>query len=343
VFLGVEIGGTKLQAALGDGRGTILRATSVRAEPTAGRAGICSQVEALTARLLHEAGATAERISLAGIGFGGPVRPDEGVVCKSHQVAGWEEFPITRWFEEATGVAAVVGNDSDLAGLAEAHFGAGRGCSRVVYMNIGSGVGGAIVLDGEVYSSQGSGASEIGHMRMVPGEPGAPWATLEDLASGWRLAAAAREEAERRPDSELARLSAIRGGTTTETLVDAVRAGDPAAAAVWDRAVEILGVAVANVVALLRPEAFIVGGGVSLAGEVLFEPLRAQVERQVFPPFRGSYALAPAQLGEEVVLHGALKLARDSSDGAATTRAARCERRLGGRGSRASDPKEQFP
>lgn len=318
MFLGVEIGGTKLQAAIGDGRGAIRRTASVRADPTAGRAGICAQVEDLATGLLREAQASGERVERAGIGFGGPVRPAEGVVYKSHQVSGWEEFPITRWFEEALGVSAVVGNDSDLAGLAEAHFGAGRGRSRVVYMNIGSGVGGAIVLDGEVYASQGSGASEIGHMRLLPAGPGAPWATLEDLASGWRLAAAAREAAEQNPTSELARLAERRGGATTETLVEAVRLGDPVAAAIWGRAVEVLGVAIANVVALLRPEAFLVGGGVALSGEVLFEPLRAQVERQIFPPFRGSCAILPAELGEAVVLHGALKLARDRPGDAPT-------------------------
>jgi glucokinase len=199
-----------------------------------------------------------------------------------------------------------------LAGLAEAHFGAGQGKSRVAYMNIGSGIGGALVIDGRLYASQGEGASEIGHLRIRPGHPGAPWQTLEDLASGWSLARAARRVAEADDTSNIyRRVEGLTSKITAQTLIQAVEERDPPAVDIWLKAIEHWSVAIANVITLFRPEVFVIGGGVALAGDILFEPLKREVARQVFAPFLDSYDILPAALGEEVVVHGALKLASD--------------------------------
>lgn len=234
-----------------------------------------------------------------------------GIVLKSHQVEGWDSFRLRDWLAAELGTPVALGNDSDLAGLAEARLGAGRGCSPVVYMNIGSGIGGALVVEGELYTGQGRGAAEIGHLRIAPDQPGLPWRTLESVASGWSLAAAARAASREQPESLLGKLA---GGdperVTTETLVQAVRSGDPVAEAIWRSTIEYLGVAVANVMTLLNPECFVLGGGVALVGDLLFEPLEREARRQAFAPFAGSWKIVPAALGEEVVLHGALLLAQ---------------------------------
>lgn len=311
-YLGIEIGGTKLQAALGNGEGTLEHLQRVPAEARGGREAICRQIVELSHTVLQSAGISKSNVERIGIGFGGPVDPAAGLVCTSHQVEGWDNFPLVPWLEEHVGIPVVLGNDSDLAGLAEANVGAGRGKSRVVYMNIGSGIGGAIVIDGRVYMSQGAGASEIGHLRIRPSHHGAPWQTLEDVASGWNLATAAKRAAERDPESQLAKLvNGELSRITTHTLIKALDVRDQAAVEIWLRAIEYLGVAIANVITLLRPEIFVLGGGVSLAGDILFEPLKREVAKQVFAPFAGSYVIVPAALGEDVVLHGALKLARD--------------------------------
>ena len=311
-YLGIEIGGTKLQAALGDGEGTLTHLERVPAKSSGGREAICHQIIEIIDATLASAGLTRADIKRIGIGFGGPVDPSAGIVCTSHQVDGWDNFPIVSWLRESVGIPVVLGNDSDMAGLAEANFGAGRGKNRVAYMNIGSGIGGAIVIDGRVYMSQGAGASEIGHLRIRPSHPGAPWQTLEDVASGWNMATAAKRASEHDPEGHLAKL--VDGQTsriTTHTLIKALQVRDPAAVDIWLRAIEHLGVAIANVITLLRPEIFAVGGGVSLAGDILFEPLKREVAKQVFAPFADSYVIVPAALGEDVVIHGALKLARD--------------------------------
>ena len=148
MYLGIEIGGTKLQAGVGAGQGTLIALERTTANADGGREAICQQIVPLCRTVLERAGYKRSDIDVVGIGFGGPVEPSTGRVVQSHQVDGWDDFPLTDWLRAELDVPAILGNDSDLAGLAEAHFGAGSGRNRVVYMNIGSGIGGAIVIDG---------------------------------------------------------------------------------------------------------------------------------------------------------------------------------------------------
>src|SRR5207302_1184127 len=124
-----------------------------------------------------------------GIGFGGPVDDAARTVIKSHQIQGWDNFPLADWMGAVLGWPAVLGNDADVAGLAEALFGAGKGLSPVFYVTIGSGIGGGLIIDGEIYRGTGKGAAEIGHLQVWDdGE----WVILEDAASGWSILAEAQ-------------------------------------------------------------------------------------------------------------------------------------------------------
>jgi glucokinase len=313
-FIGVEIGGTKLQAGLGDGCGGLVRLERVRAHAELGHLEICRQTLELIRALLASAESSLERIACVGIGFGGPVDARAGMTLRSHQVAGWDRFPINEWMTSSLGLPAVLGNDSDLAGLAEAHFGAGRGYSPVVYMNVGSGIGGALVIHGRNYPAQGIGALEIGHLRFPSRSHDQPGPTLESLCSGWGMADQARAAADRDRNSLLWALADHEPDKiTAEVLVEAVRRGDPTANRVWAEAIARLALAIANVITLLHPARFVLGGGVAMAGDLLFDALRWQVARNVFEPFADSYLIVPAALGESVVVHGALKLAHDAT------------------------------
>ena len=136
--------------------------------PADGGDGIRKQIVAAMPELLRASRTSnADRSAGVGIGFGGPVDDATRSVIKSHQIAGWDGFPLADWVSELVGVPAVLGNDADVAGLAEALFGAGKGLSPIFYITVGTGIGGGLIIDGEIYRGAGRGAAEIGHLRPV--------------------------------------------------------------------------------------------------------------------------------------------------------------------------------
>ncbi len=309
MFLGIEIGGTKLQMGVGDGLGGRLIALERTAvQPAEGAAGIRRQIERIGTQLIRRHGITG-----IGIGFGGPVDRAAGKVVKSHQIAGWDGFPLVDWCRQTFGVPASIGNDSDMAGLGEARFGAGRGARVVFYTNVGSGIGGALVIGGRVYVGSAGIASELGHLRPGP-QADRSDRIVESAASGWAIAVAARDDFQLAGELQRQHGCAI-DQLTSKMVAEAAIAGNQAARAIFGRATQTYGWAIAQMITLLSPEVVVVGGGVPLAGEDLFfTPLRHEVHRFVFPPLQGTYRIAPAELGEEVVLHGALALARAQAE-----------------------------
>jgi glucokinase len=173
MFLGVEIGGTKLQVGVCNSRGQLKQLVRARVERARGRAGILQQLGELIPPLLTG-------VRGIGVGFGGPVDVERGRVLRSFHVAGWDGFELRRWFARQFRLPVVVDNDTNCAALAEATLGAGRGQRVVFYSNVGTGIGGGLVVAGQLYNGRG-GAMEIGHTRyLVRGR----WRILEELASG---------------------------------------------------------------------------------------------------------------------------------------------------------------
>lgn len=308
LLLGVEIGGTKLQLGLGLGDGALIDLERRSVDPSAGAEGIRAQIEEAAVALLGRNSARPSDLGAVGIGFGGPVDVGRGVVTVSNQIEGWAGFPIADWARRALGVSRVVlQNDADTAALGEARFGAGVGCDPVLYVTIGSGIGGGLVIGGAIYRGSGRGAIEIGHL--IVGDT-----TLEGIASGWSIAREARRLVEGTTEGPLLRLAGDDPSRiTTELVARAVREGDEAAGRALELARSAMGRALAHAVTLLAPRRIILGGGVSLMGEALwFGPIRDEVAACVFPALLGSYDIVSAALGEEVVVHGALALARDA-------------------------------
>ncbi len=314
-LLGIEIGGTKLQLGIGQGLGTLKALKRVRVDPSAGAAGILLQIQSAVPDVLESASLTRDDIKAAGIGFGGPVDTALGQTISSYQVAGWEGFPLAHWARTELGIAqVVVENDSDSAGLAEARFGAGEGRTPILYTNIGSGIGGALVVGGQLYRGCGRGALEIGHLGVILETPEGPRLDeLEQIASGWAIARSAQTEAERllaqgRNDWTVLSQACDRPGLITAELVaHAALFGDALAASILDRARRAVAFALTQAIALLAPRRIVMGGGVALIGEAgWLDPIRDLVSRNVFEPFRGYFDIVPAALGEEVVVHGAV-------------------------------------
>jgi glucokinase len=313
-YLGIEIGGTKLQLGLGKADGILAGLWRETVDVEKGPEGIRRQIERAVPELLAGSGLDRSSLGGVGIGFGGPVDDATHMVIKSHQIQGWDNFPLEGWIAEVAGMPAALGNDADVAGLAEALVGAGKGLSPVFYMTIGSGIGGGLILNGEIYRGCGRGAAEVGHTP-VP-NPGTLVHSLplEEVASGWAIQEQARRyfrTTSYRRDLPLFQM--VKGQTesiTAQHVALAARQGDWFASAILQGALDALANALCQVIALLCPRRIIIGGGVSLMGEAaLFEPLRRLVAERVFKPFADCYAIVPADLGEEVVVHGALALA----------------------------------
>ncbi len=305
MYLGVEIGGTKLQLGLGRGDGSLAGLWRGSVDGAGGGDGIRRQIVSAIPELLAGAGLTRGDLKGVGVGFGGPTDDATQRVIKSHHVTGWDDFPLADWLQnEVVGLPTVVCNDADAAGLAEALHGAGRGLSPVFYMTIGTGIGGGLVIDGEMYRGCGRGAVEIGHLRVLDGD------ILESYAAGWGIAARANRLAATDPRYAALR-QAVGRDLTGKDIAAAAKDRDPAARDALDVAVAALAEALQQMIKLLCPRRVVIGGGVSLMGdELLFDPLRRRVATGAFPPFAGLTDIVPAALGEEVVVHGALALAR---------------------------------
>jgi glucokinase len=316
MFLGIEIGGTKLQLGVGEGDGVLAGLWRGGVDVAAGPEGIRRQITTAVPELLDRAGVQRSRLKGVGIGFGGPVDDATRTIIKSHQIEGWDNFPLADWIGGVVGLPAALGNDADVAGLAEALFGAGKGLSPIFYITIGSGIGGGLIVNGEIYRGCGRGAAEIGHLRFAYSQNTAPGiyscspmpVTVEEMASGFGIANRARWAP---PGDELiVRCDGDVDQITAEMVAQAAQEGDLLSRELLRSAWDCLADAICHVIALLCPRRIVIGGGVSLMGDGLFVPLRQRVAERVFKPFADCYDIVPAALGEEVVVHGALALAR---------------------------------
>ncbi len=314
--IGVEIGGTKLQVALA-GAETLEPICSLREDivPAKGAEGIRTQLEALIHSLLAEHSADA-----IGIGFGGPLDAKTGIITTSHQVEGWDQFPLAHWCRDRFALPTTIRNDCDTAALAEATLGAGQGRQSSFYVTVGSGIGGGCVVEGQLMGGSRPAFAEIGHLRPGVGYQEAD-ETVEAESSGFGIAQRLKDwlknlDKEDQDDEYHSLLDRCDGDftlLTTRDIVEAAQAGSNMCRTVLADAVETLGWAIAQVITLMAPEVVVIGGGVAMMPEEFFlTPLKQHVAAFVFPPLAKSYEIVPAALGEAVVVQGALLLAKQS-------------------------------
>lgn len=314
MFLGIEIGGTKLQLGVGRGDGNeFVDFVRLDVDSARGGAGIRDQIAAVGPDLVRK-----HSVKRVGYGFGGPVFGTRGIVQTSHQVAGWDKFPLVEWTQQQLGVPTRLGNDCDVAALAEATYGAGRESRTVFYITVGTGIGGGLVINRKIHGTDRPAAAEIGHLRTGL-EATTAHDTVESRAAGPAISTRVQRWLQeivdkKRIDSAAQELLDLVDGKieqlTTKQIAVAAMQGNSLARDSYQEATTVLGWAVAQITTLIAPDIVIIGGGVSLVGEdVFFAPLRESVDRYSFPPLRDSCPAVPAALGESVVVHGALALA----------------------------------
>ncbi len=309
--IGLEIGGTKLQAGIGLKEDRLLARARTQVDPKQGAEGIRRTLPQLIEEALTESGVTRDQLCGIGVGFGGPVQSEEGVTLTSHQIEGWDQFPLRQWLSDQWKLPVHLQNDASIAGYAEAQLGAGKGCSRVFYMTIGSGIGGGWILDGTIDEGQGWGAGEIGHT-WVPDPDTGEVDKLENICSGWSMAERAREAIRFGEESIITAKVKTVEEITAEIVYRAAEYEDLLASAILEETCLSLAVAICNVIALLHPHKVIIGGGVSLMGPLFWDTLQEMVQAHIFQPFNRNIEVVPAKLGEDVVLMGAVLLAQTS-------------------------------
>ena len=320
--LGIDIGGTNLVVGSVAEDGSVLHAK--RSEPTRAEAGSDDVVDRLVAmgqRAIAETRQAVPDAEIMGVGVGapGPLDTKSGVVLLTPNL-GWVNLPLRQIIHDRLGLTASLDNDANCAVLGEWWVGAARGTKNAIGLTIGTGIGGGIILDGRLYHGASDVAGEIGHTtidtegrRCKCGNYGC----LEAYASGPNIALRARESLEAGQESVLpSHCEGDLGRITAQTVYDAAYAGDELALEVVNDTAKFLAVGIANLLNVFNPEVVVVCGGVTLAGDHLFVPLRREVARRAFKPAVAACRIVPGELAGTAGVYGAAKVFIDGQRGA---------------------------
>ncbi|MDQ6874343.1 MAG: ROK family protein [Actinomycetota bacterium] len=300
LFLGLDIGGTKIAAGVVDASGEV-RGYDRQPSEADGPEGVWSAVVRAVSQATHGAQTDLVRIAGVGVGCGGPMLWPAGIVSPLN-LAGWRDFPLrARLADWLPGRPVRVHNDAVCFAVGEHWRGALRGAGAALGVVVSTGVGGGLLVDGRVYDGPTGNAGHIGHVVVEPSGPAC------ECGSRGCLEAVARGPAISRWAAEHGWVSPTKDHTAAQLALDGA-AGDPVAIAAFARAGRALGVALAGVANLLDLDAVAVGGGVAGAGRLLFEPLGEELARRVTMTYARRLAVVPAQLGPHAGVVGAAAL-----------------------------------
>ena len=307
---GVDLGGTTVKIAFFDEQGTMISKWEIPTVTAGGGKQILPDIAASIRQYIEQK--TIDPASIIGVGIGvpGPVS-SKGVVNKCINL-GWGVFNIAEELSRLVGFPVKAGNDANVAALGEFWKGGGQGCDNMVFVTLGTGVGGGIVVEGRLlHGAHGSGA-EIGHLVLkrdetIPCNCG-KYGCVEQYCSATGIVRLAKEAME--GVSELSRLHRA-NPLTCKDIFDAGKAGDPLALQVLNQYYAYLGEFLANICCVVDPDVVVLGGGVSKAGQMLLDGTRPYFDQYVFHAASGA-RFALASLGNDAGAYGALKLALDS-------------------------------
>lgn len=305
--VGVDFGGTHLRAALIDREGRILK--RVKRKTMADR-GADVVFDRIAEAVRDTVDGLQDGDSLVGVGViaPGPLDPFKGIVFYAPNL-NWENVPLVDELEARLGYRVFAGNDANLAALAEHRYGAGKGLTDLIYMTISTGIGGGVIINNEMLLGSNGQAAEVGHMQIMPEGPlcgCGQRGCVEALASGTNIGRIANERLRNGVESVL---QSHEGEVTAKEVVEAAQQGDRLALELLNEAGAYIGLALTNLVHIFNPQRFVFGGGVSNAGDLLFEPIRRALKRRTIPSYHDTFDIVPAELGDNVGLLGAAALA----------------------------------
>jgi len=308
-IIGVDLGGTKmLLGVLGPDSKVLWESREASTGQTE------DELVELLVREIEEARTKCPGVAAAGLGIPATINHDKGIAVSAVNLP-LENLPIRDLIGERTNYLPVfVDNDATVAALAEHLYGAARGAENAVMLTIGTGIGGGLILNGEIYRGSSGAGSELGHTVIEadgpPCQGNCPGrGCVETLASGTALGREGRAAAEREPDSALGAMLADGETIDGKAVTEAALSGDQAARGVFDLIGSRLGVALTSFANIFEPEVFVIGGGVIAAGDLLLEPARRELAARALPPMKQIPVVA-AELGSDAGMIGAAAMAR---------------------------------
>lgn len=306
---GVDVGGTTVKLGLFDTDGNLLDKWEIPTRTNDGGKNILPDIAASIESKMEEKNITKENLAGVGVGVPGPV-DGNGVVHKAVNL-GWNQFDLKKELGSIlNGIHIEAGNDANVAALGELWKGSGQGYKSIVAVTLGTGIGGGIIIDGEILSGATGAGGEIGHIHVEDNETEAcgcgNHGCLEQYGSATGITRLAKRLLETSDKDSVLRS----GEVSAKAVFDAVKAGDELAIEVAKQFGEYLGKGLGIIASIVNPEIFVIGGGVSKAGEVLFDYIRPVFDETVFHGSRDA-VFALASLGNDAGIYGAAKMVLD--------------------------------
>lgn len=302
-IIGVDLGGTRIRAARLDSQ---LRILSKEETLTLADEGLEPTLNRIK-QLIHKVIQPGESVEGIGISAPGPLNPNTGVIVHPPNLPGWRDVPLGDILKEEFGVPIYVGNDANVAVLAEVARGAAKGYRHAIYITVSTGIGSGMIIDGRLLLGKEGLAAELGHTVMIV-EPRV--SSLETEAAGPDMAAQAVQRIEA---GESSIMKDMVGGDLSKlsgkTVGDAALEGDPMAVSIVQRSGKLVGCGIVNCLHLFNPEIVVVGGGVANLGDLLFKPMRKAIEDySIAEAYWRDLVITTPDLGEDVSVVGAAAL-----------------------------------
>lgn len=295
MFIGIDLGGTKILTAVSDDSGRLISTVRIDTEAKKGIKSVLKNVVKSVELALAKPGIKLSRIKKIGIGTPGPVI-NQSTVVHAPNIPGFKNFNIKKELERRFKKPVIVENDANAAAYAEYMFGAGKGSKNMVYITVSTGIGGGLILDGKLYQGSFGTAGEIGHMIVQPGGNKCGCGNrgcLESMAAGPYIARAAGKK-----NAIEVKIAALKGNKIAKKAIE--------------KAANYIGVAIADLNNLLNPDIFVIGGGVTNMGSLLFKPMVKAAKANSMREPRKHLKIVSAKLNNNVGVMGAIAICFDN-------------------------------
>jgi len=306
--IGIDLGGTFIKGGVVDLEGNVVFRTSIDTKAEEGPDAVLERMAALSRLSAEGAGIGWDQVKCVGVGSPGPLNTRKGIVYTAPNLPGWDNVPVSDVLREKLGCPVTLENDANAAAYAENWVGAGKEASSMIMLTLGTGIGGGIVLDGNVWHGRDDAAGELGHMSINYDGPlcnCGGYGCIEAYASAPATVRRALNGIEEGRQTSLAGIVKAGEELTAKAIYDAAVAGDALALETIHETGRLLGIAAANLVNIFNPELIVFFGGLANAGEMIFGPVRDEVRGRALKPASETVKIVAAELGGDAGIIGA--------------------------------------